>query len=78
MGVAHRLEYSWVRLLASRLGGACRVHVEEWHDAVTLHMQEACLLCVVSPFLQVLPVSHGSQLLLLVAVVVLAGLDEIC
>ena len=35
-------------------------------------------MCVVSPFLQILPVSHGLQLPLLVAVVVLAGLDEIC
>jgi hypothetical protein len=47
-------------------------------EAVTLQMQEACLLCVVSPFLQMLPVSHGSQLPLLVAVIVLGGLDEIC
>ena len=47
-------------------------------EAVTLQMQEACLLCVVSPFLQMLPVSHGLQLPLLVAIVVLGGLGEIC
>ena len=41
-------------------------------------MQEACLMCDVSPFLQMMPVSYGSQLPLLVAVVVLGGLDEIC
>ena len=46
-------------------------------EAVTLQMQEACQ-CFVSPFLQVLPVSHGSQLPVLVAVVVLGGLDEVC
>ena len=38
-------------------------------------LQEACL-CAVSPFLQVLPVSHGLQQPWLVAVAVLGALDE--
>ena len=58
--------------------GACSVCIMSWHGAVILQMQVACLMCVVSPFLQILPVNHGLQLPLLVAVVVLAGLDEIC
>ena len=41
-------------------------------------MQEAYVMCVVSPFLQMIPPGHGSQLPLLVAVVELGGLDEIC
>ena len=43
-----------------------------------LQIQEACLMCVVSPFLWRIPASHGLQLPLLVAAVVLGGLDEIC
>ncbi len=80
MGVAHRLEYSWVRLpaAASRPEGACSVYITSWHGAVISQVQEACLMCVVFPFLQILPVSHGLQLLLLVAIVVLGGLGEIC
>ena len=78
MGVAHKLEYSWVRLPASMPGVACSVYMMSWHGAITLQMQEACLMCVVSPFLQMIPASHGSQLPLLVAVVTLDGLDEIC
>ncbi len=46
-------------------------------EAVTLQMQEACT-CVVSTFLQVLPVSHGLQQPVLVTVVVFGGLDESC
>ena len=41
-------------------------------------MRYMLLMCVVSPFLQMIPASHGSQLPLLVAVVELDGLDEIC
>ena len=78
MGVAHRMEYSWVRLPACKPRGACSVCIMSWHGAVISQMQEAYLMCVVSPFLQILHVSHGSQLPLLVAVVVLVGLDEIC
>ena len=46
-------------------------------EAVTSQMQEARQRFV-SPFLQVLPVSHGSQPPLLIAVDLLGGLDEVC
>ena len=78
MGVAHRLEYSWVRLLASKSGGACSAYIISWPGAIILQTQEACLSCIVSPLLQMMYASRGSQLPLLVAVVILGGLDEIC
>ena len=46
--------------------------------AVMFQMQAPCLMCFVSPFLQILPVSHGLQLLLLAAVVALGSLDKVC
>lgn len=62
MGLAHRLEYSWIRLLASRLAGAYSVHVEYISmDSSTPQMQEACMF-VVSTILQVFPAMSCSLL----------------
>ena len=77
MGVAHMLEYSWVRLLASKLKGACSVYLEQWHGGCHIaYARSLSVFCL--PIPAVLPVSYGSQLPLLVAVAVLGGLDEVC
>ena len=43
MGAAHRLEYSWVRLLASKSGGACSIYVEYWHGGC--HVARGLSVC---------------------------------
>lgn len=63
---------------ASRLGGACNVHVEWFHDIY--HRANAISLYALSPQAWVVHVSPGWQLPLSVpcAVVVLGVLHEIC
>lgn len=60
--VAHRLEFSWVRLPASWLGGGCSVCMEHSHKVCYRTDAHGQSICVVSSFLLLIAFCLESQL----------------